>query len=536
MQWSKPRRGGIPPLRAGRFRHRLSPKTSVNPPPAANFDNASADGPAELKRKSVRGGAVTLVAQAAGVLIHLTSTVVLARLLGPEEYGVMAMVLAVTAFAGLFRDLGLSSATIQRDKLSHDQLSTLFWINVAAGTVLTLLVAAAAPLVAWFYQRPELSAVTLVLSLKFLIGSFSTQQSALLTRQMRFGRKAAATLSGSGVTLVLAVLLALNGFSYWSLVWGGLAGAVVTTLLLNGLSGWRPGWPVRGAGVRSMLKYGANLTGFELVNYFHRNLDNILIGRFWGADALGLYSRAYQLLMFPIQNLRGPLNAVAFPAMSRLQKQPELFRAYYRRVTALLAFATMPLTTFLLVTSATLIELALGPRWLGVVPLFAVLAITGFIQPVASLRGLVLLSTGQGRRYRNWGILNAICVSLGFGVGIAWGPMGVAVAYALVSYAILYPSLRYAFHGTPLQTRDFFGPVARPALASLVAGLGTFFLKQGFWFEQNGLVLAACLAVFSLLYLALFLVLPGGAAELRGYLAFRSYFQAPQPIDLGAKA
>lgn len=468
-----------------------------------------------------------MVAQAANVLIHLTSTVLLARLLRPEEYGVIAMVLAVTAFAQLFRDLGLSSATIQRDKLSHEQLSTLFWINVAAGTVLTLLVAAAAPVVAWFYQRPEVQAVTLVLSLSFVISSFSTQQGALLVRQMRFGRKAAATLSGALVSLAASVFLAVHDHGYWSLVYGTLAGTTTTTLLLNLLSGWRPGWWSRRTGVRAMLKYGANITAFDVVNYFHRNLDNLLIGRFWGPDALGLYSRAYQLLMFPINNLRGPLNTVAFPAMSRLRQQPGLFRSYYRRLTALLAFVSMPLTAFLFVAARPVIELALGPRWLGVAPIFAVLAITGFIQPVASLRGLVLLSTGQARRYFHWGLLNAGCVSLGFVVGVAWGPLGIAAAYAVVNYGILYPSLRLAFRDTPLRTSDFFTALLRPATASVIAVGLTLGGNHLFPPASPLAVLGRSLGVFALGYAGSFLLLPRGRAELLRHLELAAQFRRP---------
>jgi len=418
---------------------------------------------AELKRKSVRGGAVTMVSQAISIGIQLASTVVLARLLSPADYGIIAMVTAITSFAGLFRDLGLSSAAIQKDKLTRAQQSNLFWLNVAMGTVLTLIVAAGAPLVVWFYAKPELYWVTVVLSANFLIGSFGSQHGAMLVRNMQFTRRAVATISGSLVTLAVAVTFAFLDYSYWALVWSTLAGATATTILLFIFSPFRPGLMSRGTGVRDMLKFGANITGFELVNYFHRNLDNILIGKFWGTDALGLYSRAYALLMFPISAIRGPINAVAFPAMSKLQNEPAAFRAYYRRITALLALLSMPLTTFLFVASGPVIELALGSPWLGAAPIFSILALTSFIQPVTSLRGLVLLSTQQGRRYFHWGIFNAVCVSIGFLCGIPWGAVGVATAYAIVNYAILYPSLILAFRNTSLTPRDFFIPIVLPA-------------------------------------------------------------------------
>jgi PST family polysaccharide transporter len=220
-----------------------------------------------------------------------------------------------------------------------------------------------------------------------------------------------------------------------------------------------------------MVGFGANITAFDLVNYFHRNLDNLLIGKFWGADALGLYSRAYQLLMFPITAIRGPINAVAFPAMSRLQRQPEEYRNYYRKITHLLALISMPITAFLFVASEPLIEFLLGNKWAGVSPLFSILAIAGFIQPTASLRGLVLMSLGNGKKYFRWGIINAIFISLGFTIGVKWGPEGVAWSYVVTTYLILPFSLMYVFYGTPVRPSDYWKSIRSPAIASIVAAV-----------------------------------------------------------------
>ncbi len=401
----------------------IPPPSSPRPGPLGDLgkklvpqtnSNAQVD-VADLKRKSVRGGAVTMLAQACSIIVHLVSTLVLARLLSPDDYGVVAMVLAVTGFAGLFRDLGLSSAAIQKKDLTHAQQSNLFWLNIAMGVFLTLIVSAASPLVGLFYQKPELVSVTCAMSASFIIGAVGTQHGALLVRKMQFGRQAIANISGAIVTLLVAITFSLQGYSYWSLVWGSLAGAFVTTCLLYLLSPFSPGRPSKGSGIRGMLQFGANITGFEFVNYFHRNLDNILIGRFWGPDALGLYTEAYRLLMLPISAIRAPINTVAFPALSRLLEHPEAYRSYYRRVTAVVAFLSMPLCALLFATSRPAIEFLLGKQWLGVAPIFSWLAVTGFIQPVAGLRGLVMLSNQHGKAYLYWGIFNAIFVSIGFG-------------------------------------------------------------------------------------------------------------------------
>lgn len=473
---------------------------------------------AELKRQSVRGGTVTLLSQVASLVIQTTSTVVLARLLQPGDFGVVAMVTAVTAFAGLFRDLGLSSSTIQRKDLTHDELSTLFWINVGAGALLTVIVASCAPLVALFYGRPELSSVTVAMALTFVVGGLSTQHGALMVRKMMFGRRAIATVTGSIVAVIVSISLALKGWGYWAVVAGTICGSTATTSLMMALSSWWPGRPVWSGSIRGMLKYGANIAGFDIVNYFARNLDNILIGRFWGAEPLGLYSRAYTLLMLPISQIRAPINTVAFPAMSRLKDDPEGFRAYYVRVTAILGFLSMPLTAFLAAAAGPVVVCLLGSQWTGVIPIFTILAVSGFIQPVAGLRGMVLLACGHGGLYLRWGILNAVCTSVAFGCGLPWGATGIATAYALVNYLLLYPSIVILFKFTPLRTADFFGAIARPAVASIIAGAVVFALirQLAAWSPLSAALSAG--VVFGFTYLAIYAVLPGGRAELQSNL------------------
>jgi PST family polysaccharide transporter len=421
---------------------------------------------ADLKLKSVRSGAVTMISQAITIAIQLTSTVVLARLLSPNDYGTIAMVMAVTNFAGIFRDLGLSSAAIQIENLTRAQQSNLFWLNVGMGTLLTALVAAAAPLVVWFYGKSELLWLTTTLSLSFIIGSIGTQHGAILVRNFQFGRQAVATISGSIVALAAAVTFALQGFSYWALAWGYILGSLTTTVLLCFLSPLRPGWVTKGAGIRTMLKFGVNITASDVTIYIHRNLDNILIGRFWGAGQLGQYSRAYALLMLPITSIRGPINAVAFPTLSRLQSDPEAFRSYYLKTTSLIALLSMPMAAFFFVASKPIIELVLGRQWQEVSPLFACLALSAIIQPASGFAGSLMLSLGQGRRYLWSGICVSAFISICFLIGVQWGALGVAIAYTIGNYIILYPWLNWIFQESPVRFNMFLRACKVPVVVS----------------------------------------------------------------------
>jgi PST family polysaccharide transporter len=481
---------------------------------------------ADLKRKSVRGGKVTFVSQGATAALTLVSTIILARLLAPEDYGVLAMVLAVTAFAGLFRDLGLSAAAVQKRTLSRAEQSNLFWINVGCGAVLTLGLAAAAPLVARFYGRPDVLGVTLVLSFTFVIASLGTQSGAALTRRMQFGRQATAMISGGLVNLLVAVILALQEQGYWALVWGRLSGQLVTSVALLALSSFRPTWPDRAVKMRALLRFGANVAAFDFINYFHRNLDNVLIGRFCGTDALGLYNRAYTLLMFPISNVRAPVNAVAFPALSRLQDSPHRFRTYYVRATSLIALLSMPLATFLFVAADPIIELALGAQWLGVSPIFSVLAIAAFIQPVAGFAGSLMLARGQGARYVQVGLCTTAVYVASFAIGLPWGPRGVAISYTLTNYLVLWPWMTWAFRDSPVSFGDFVNACAFPVLASATAGAGMLLVRPWLADAPAALQLVALFGVMAILGTgALFLTRPGR----RHVSMVRDFFPAKKP-------
>lgn len=472
-----------------------------------------------LKRKAVRGGVFAMASRLATIIIQIASIIALSRLLSPDDFGIIAMVTAVTAFMGLFRDMGLSTASIQRVDLSFEHTNALFWLNVLAGSLLMLIMMAAAPLVSWFYGRAELTGVTVLLATTFLVSSVGAQHAALMQRDLRIAPKALADISGAAITLLVSVSLALLDYGFWSLAWGTVLGAVVTTALYFKGSSFIPGRPARVGGMRELIGFGANVTAFEIVNYFHRNLDRVLIGKVWGADVLGNYSRAYQMMMLPISSIRAPINSIALPVLSRLKDSPKEFRQYYSRIASLLAFLSMPLMAFLVVNSEDVITIALGSQWHSVAPIFALLGITGFIQPVASLRGLVLLSLGRTSQYLHWGLLNAAVASISFFVGVQWGPTGVALAYAIANYLLLYPSLRYFFRETPLYTRDFFSSIAIPGIASLVAAAAVVAISRNVGGMPDSPLIRLSIAgtAFSIVFFLSVVLLPGGTKTLKSF-------------------
>jgi O-antigen/teichoic acid export membrane protein len=461
-----------------------------------------------------------MAAQGAKFFLRMGSTVVLARLLTPADYGLIAMVAVVTNFVMMFKDMGLSMATVQKAEIDHHQISTLFWINVVISLVIMMIMAALAPVVAWFYGEPELTLITLSLAGTFIFSGLTIQHQALLRRQMHFGKLAVIEIASMFSSVIAAIISAWYGAGYWALVIMQLVMAVTITIGVWFACDWRPGLPKRGTGVRRMLAFGRNITSFNLINYFARNSDKILVGRFCGSGILGLYSKAYNLLMLPISQICGPLTSVAVPALSRIQDDPKRYTSYYTKLILLISFISMPLMVFLAICSKSIIHVLLGKQWLGVSSIFQILAITAFIQPVSTTVGLVLLSLGQSGRFLRFGIFNSLVIVTSFAVGLRWGAIGVASAYAVANYLILFPTLWYCFRLTPISIAIFLKAIARPAIASLTMGLAIS-LAYPFLGNQPGIVvISACFVIGLFVYLLAWTLIPGGIQTLRDFVRY----------------
>jgi O-antigen/teichoic acid export membrane protein len=367
-----------------------------------------------LKQRSVRGGAITIVAQASKFILKFGSTAILARLLTPEDYGLIGMATVVVGFVEYFKDLGLSTATIQRAEINHQQVSTLFWINLGVSFLVALIVALLAPAIAVFYHEPRLQPITLGLAINFIFGGLTVQHQALLRRQMQFTSLAKIEVVSMVVGVITAIMAAYYGLQYWALVLMLMGTAISNAIGVWIACGWRPGLPSLNSGVGSMLVYGGNLTGFGLVNYFSRNLDNVLIGRRWGSEQLGLYAQAYKLLLLPIQQINNPINAVALPTLSSLQTEPQKYSRYYYKAILLITTLGMPIVGFMFASADKVILLMLGQQWLGAVPLFQFLMPAAFVGTFNVAPGWVYQSLGRTDRQFRIGTVMAIITSLIF--------------------------------------------------------------------------------------------------------------------------
>jgi len=423
----------------------------------------------DLKERTIRGGFARLCAQGANFFIRLVSLMVLARLLGPKDYGLVGMVTAFTGVLSLFRDFGLSSAAVQRATVTEEQISTLFWINILVGAVLGLLTVAIAPALAAFYHEPRLFAVTAVMAAGFLFNAAGIQHSVLLQRQMRFTALSVIGTVGLIVGTVIAIGGAKAGYGYWALVAMAVTSPLTSTIGFWLAAAWLPGMPHRQAGIRSMMRFGGTVTLNGLVAYIALNAEKVLLGRFWGADAIGIYGRAYQLVNIPTENLNSAVGEVAFSALSRVQHDAKRFRSYFLKGYSLVLSLTIPITVVCALFANDVILVALGPKWMEAVPIFRLLAPTILIFALIYPVGWLLYSLGLVGRSLKIALVFAPLMIAGYVIGLPYGPKGVALAYSTVMTLWVIPHIAWCVHGTVISLRDILLAVSRPLASSIVA-------------------------------------------------------------------
>jgi O-antigen/teichoic acid export membrane protein len=436
----------------------------------------------DLAGRSARGGAVTMTAQGFKFVFSMMATIVLARLLSPEDYGLIGMVAILINFVSMFQYLGLSTATVKWSELNHQQVSTLFWVNMFLSAAIMLITIASGPLLAWFYEEPRLIGITAGYGVTILFAGLAIQHEAILTRQMRFTSIAVIEVLALVSGFLSAIVAAWHGARYWSLVLNQLVTTVVIVVGVWIVCRWRPGLPARAAGVRSMLSYGGNLAGFHFMTYFARNLDNALIGKFWGPYQLGMYSRAYQMLLMPMQQINAPLAAVAVPALSRLADSPERYRTAYLKILEKIAMITMPGVVFMIATSDWLVLFVLGPHWREAGRIFMLLGVAAIIQPVTRTVLWLFTTQGRSREIFKWGLMSAAIAVVSIVAGLPWGATGVAASYAVTDLCVVTPLLFwYVGRKGPVRAADFYRTITPAACASIFALVVVFGCRQ--WLE-----------------------------------------------------
>lgn len=480
-------------------------------------------------KTAVRGGSVTLVGQFSKLGLQVIGLFVLARLLTPTDFGLVAMVTAVVGFADVVRDLGLSSAAIQADRLSRGQKSNLFWINSGLGLVLTAACAGGSFAIAALYHDPRLLDICLALSVTFLFNGLQTQFGAELSRQLRFVALTITDLVSAALPLLVAIGLALAGWGYWALVVQIVLQSFTTLVTRVVAARWWPGLPSRTEPTRELLRYGWNLMLTQVLVYFSSNIDKVIIGSRFGAAPLGLYTRAMQLIVLPINQIFAPVTNVALPVLSRLRTVPERLSSQLLGAQVALGYPVAFFLAAVVAVADPFIPLAMGSQWGPVVPLFRLLAVSALFQAVNYVVYWIFLVQGRTGSHFRYSLVSRSILVLTVVTGSLVSLQGVAVGY-VVGVVLPWPlALFWVRRWSLVPVRLLLGNGARIVVAGILAGAAGYgaslLLVDASLPARLGVPFAAVVVAFALLA-----CLPGYRSDLGTILGAARHLRPGQRV------
>jgi polysaccharide transporter, PST family len=472
-------------------------------------DNVAKEG---LGQQSVRGGAISLFARAIMAVGQVGSVLFLARLLTPEDYGLVAMVTAFVGFAPVLVDLGTRDAIVQRPQITEGEVSALFWVTIVVGFISAICIAASGPLIAWFYGEPRLESIAGVSALTFIAASCTSQHQALLRRAVRFRDIAIIEVAAHLLSGFVAITMAYRGLGYWALVTRPLIMYCFITIGVWSFCRWVPGRPVFTSGVKSMLGFGLNSTGFSIADFVGKNCDKVAIGRGLGARTLGYYQNALFIYDNLIDILVAPLHQIAVASLSKLQDRPDELKVAWSKALSTVAFYAMPAFGILAVTSQDLIVLVLGKKWESAGLILSILGLRGIPHTVERTLGWLHVTAGRTDRWMRWGAF-AMCTQLvALVCGLPFGPSGVAVAYVLIMFVLFVPAIAYAGQPFRIGARDVIKTVGPQLTGSLIAACVGFALRNALPSHMHGIAKGGVLA---LVYVTLYCGIVIGVFELK---------------------
>jgi len=397
----------------------------------------------DFRQKTISGVYWSVVSRGGQVVLNIGITIILARLLSPREFGLIAMVTVITGFANVFPELGFSAALVQKQDIRPEHLASVFWLNLASGSLLMVAFMVAAPLVADFYGEPLLVPLTMFISTNFLINSFKIVQHTIMTKSLDFRTLSIVEIASTGIAGMIATVMAYTGFGVWSLAVQSVAGSMITAMLMWKLSDWRPDFTFNWTMVKDLLGFSANLLGTRMLHYWLRRIDNLLIGRFLGTAELGIYTRAYQLLLFPLNSIKQVITQVLFPSFSIIQDDKAKVKRLSLKAASVIALFVYPMMSGLFVTAVPFVVTLFGSQWVEMIPILRIFCLLALSQSVTFP---AVLYMSQGRTDLNFKVklFTGTNVIFGIVVGLHWGITGVAIGYAIASTINFYPNFFFS--------------------------------------------------------------------------------------------
>jgi O-antigen/teichoic acid export membrane protein len=421
-----------------------------------------------LKKQVAKGVSWNFLDQLTRQLISVGLTAVLARLLSPDDYGLVALSSIFVGFVSLFGDLSIGAALIQKSDLDDRDISTSFWTSIITGFVIAGVLFVIAPIAARYYTQPILTYIIDFSAISFCFTGFSSTHRVLLTKKMEFYKLSIINIVFAIFSSVASLILALSGQGVWSLVFGGLIANVLIIPLMWHFEKWRPQFIFDRSSFKSLFSFSSYMLASNVIFYFARNTDNLIVGRYLGANVLGLYSMAYNLMMKPLQQISWSVTSVLFPAFSTIKDDTSQIGSFYLKVVKGIALITFPMMIGLLIVSREFILVMVGAKWEGVIEPLQILCLVGALQSIGTVTGSIFTSLGRADLYFKTGAINSLGHIIGFIICIRWGLMGLVKGFLFTNIIFACTNQYITLRLIQLSFKDFFQSLTLPTVNTCI--------------------------------------------------------------------
>jgi O-antigen/teichoic acid export membrane protein len=485
-----------------------------------------------LRKLTIKGSTVNLITQIVNILIQIVSTALLARILVPEDFGLLAMVYVVIRFAAYIKDAGLSMATVQRADIKEEEISALFWINAILSFLAMLIVCGSMPLASYFYHEKRVIPIGITLGFSLFVSGVGLQYFALLKRKLRFLELSIIDIGSTSVGIIVAIIMAFSGMSYWSLVAMNLVTPIVSSLAAFLIVRWIPKRPRLNHNTKSMISFGWNFTVSNIFSYLVRNVDNLLIGWKFDPVSLGFYSKAYTLASMPEQITSNPISQIMQSTLSRVQNNSAEFKKYFCKGLGILTFLYMPMICFIYLSAGEITSILLGNQWLKSSAIIRALCPAFFALSVNCIPGWILFTSGRSDRLLKWQLFDGPINIIAFLVGLNWGVIGIAYSFSICQIFIRFPAICYAIRNSPIKLMNILEVIWRQGISAVLAIWFVTIIsplsKLIIYFEIKSLMFN--FISYSICYLVTIVALPGGLSFLKSTLNMVNEFVKSNPI------
>lgn len=494
-------------------------------------ENYSELNTAGLKKKAVKGAGINVVTHLISFLFHTAGVILLARLLTPKDFGLVAM---VTAFSMLPLNFGLNGFMeyiIQQKTISTQEINSIFWLHLFVATILSISFIIFGLFLVNFYAEPALSGIAAVMATSFILAAFYTTPMALLRRDMKFSSIAIGDLSAGILSIVFAITAAIGGMAYWSIVIRQMGVSLVQVIVAWMLCPWRPSRPQGFKQAVPGLKYALKVYVNFTVNYLTKSIDKVLLGRYYGSSVLGTYDRAYYLSALPANQLLTPLNSVALATLSRLRDDKERFSVYYTKAVSMVSFLGTIASVVLMLSAKDLVPLLLGPGWTE-----TGLILMAFCPGIAAIlvygtNSWLHLSLGKPGRWVRWNLFSMSITVTAFIIAAPYGALAMAITYSAIRYLLMLPGFWYAGRPIGLSITTLLRGIWPYFIAGLSVSLIWFYLPV-LWPPLNDIlislsplirvIIATCIS--PLLYLIMVIILQRSFVSIRELITLLKLF------------